>query len=101
MRLTIPLTGKVLVEGSVWGEGKLSGDPTDPIRPLDIDLGNVSWVMIAVDLDNEEMEIEVTPGGVVGEEKTKSLQYAQQLIEGHTKEELYQMSGCPRLKRLS
>ena len=120
MRLTIPLTGTVLVEGSVFGNGNLSGDPNDPIRPIDLDLGNVSWKMVDVDLDNAVMTIEVKPaekfsedtGQVDGEgkpiyntrpatqaEKTGFLQYAKDLIEGHTKGELYQMSGRPNLKR--
>lgn len=120
MRLTIPLTGTVIAEGSVWGEGKLSGDPNDPIRPIDIDLGNVSWVMVDVDLENEVMVIEVEPGENVSEptdevdgegkpifigrpateeEKMGFLQHAQQLVEGHTKEELYAMANHPKLKR--
>lgn len=120
MRLTIPLTGIVLREGSVWGKGELSGDPNNPIRPIDIDLGNVSWVMVDVDLENEVMIIEVSPGeeisedtgGVDGEgkpiyktrkatsqEKVGFLQHAQHLIKSHTKEELYVLSKCPKLKR--
>jgi hypothetical protein len=120
MKLAIPLTGTVLAEGSVWGAGKLSGDPDDPIRPVDLDLGNVSWVMVDVDLENEVMVIEVSPaeevsedtGEVDGEgepifkarkatqqEKTGFLQHAQHLIESHTKEKLYTMSKCSRLKR--
>jgi len=120
MKLTIPLTGTVLVEGSVWGDGKLSGDPDDPVRPVDIDLGNVSWVMVDIDLENEVMVIEVKPaekisedtGQVDGEgnpiyksrptseqEKAGFLQHAQDLVNNHTKDELYQMSGRSRLKR--
>lgn len=120
MRLTIPLTGTVLVEGSVWGEGKLSGDPNDPIRPIDLNLGNVSWTMVDVDLENNEMVIEVSPAEEIDEdtgqkdtegnpiyvrrrateqEKAGFLQYAKDLIEGHTKDELYTMSRCSRLKR--
>ena len=120
MRLQIPLTGTVLVEGSVWGAGDLVGDPKDPIRPVDLDLGNVSWAMVDVDLENGVMVIDVEPGETVDEktgekdaegspvyrsrpasagEKIGFLQHAQKLIEGHTREELYQMSGCPRLKR--
>ena len=120
MRLTIPLTGTVLVEGSVYGDGSLVGEDKDPIRPVDIDLGNVSWTMVDVDLKNEVMVIEVQPADVISEdtgekdaenkpiyrsrpatkkEKNGFLQHAQTLIRGHTKDELYQMSKCPRLKR--
>lgn len=120
MRLTIPLTGTVLVEGSVHGDGKLSGDPDDPIRLIDIDLGNVSWSMVDVDLENEVMTIEVEPGEEVSEptgeidaegnpifktrlateeEKVGFLQHAQDLVINNTNDELYQMSKCSKLKR--
>ncbi len=132
MRLKIPLTGTVVREGSVWGDGKLVGDPNDPIRLVDIDLGNVSWRMVDVDLENEEMEIEVIPSEVIaiptgrfhtveeldaehnpiqvereiyeerlatGQEKAGFLQHARDLIEGHTKDELYTMSKCSKLKK--
>lgn len=126
MRLSIPITGTVLVEGSIWGDGKLTGDDKDPIRPVSIDLGNVSWRMVDIDLKNEVMEIEVTPCDTVSEpeldaegkqkfdaesnpisivrptteeERAGFLQYAQKLIKTHTKDELYQMSSCSRLKR--
>lgn len=120
MRLTIPLTGTVLVEGSVHSDGLLQGDDKDPIRPVDIDLGNVSWKMVDIDLDNEVMIIEVAPaeefdedtGQVDAEnkpiyirrkateqEKQGFLQHAQGLVMNHTKEELYAMSKLPRLKR--
>lgn len=121
MKLTIPLTGTVLAEGSVHGAGDLMGDENDPIRPIDIDLGNVSWIMVDVDLENEVMIIEVEPEDTIGEptgetdlgtgepiyrrritseqEKAAFLQHAQKLIETHTKGELYQMSGCSRLNR--
>ncbi len=120
MRLKIPLTGTVLVEGTVFGEGKLSGDPADPIRPIDIDLGNVSWKMVGVDLDNEEMEIDVMPAEKISEptgendtegnpiytsrattqqEKAGFLQHAQDLINTRTKDELYALAKLPKLKR--
>lgn len=120
MRLTVPLTGTVLQEGSVWGKDDLIGDPNDPIRLVEIDLGNVSWRMVDVDIENEVMIIEVSPAEEIGEdtgqvdgggkpikirrpttkqEKIASLQNAQQIIEGHTKDELYAMSKCQRLKR--
>lgn len=120
MKLTIPLTGTVLVEGSFRGDGKLTGDPEDPIRPVDIDLGNVSWTLIEVDLENEVMVIEVEPAEELDEDTGKKdaegepiyrrrqatkqerkgfLQYARDLVMNHTKDELYQMTGSPKLKR--
>ena len=121
MRLTVPITGTVLVEGSVHGEGKLTGDPNDPIRPISIDLGNVNWKMVDVDLDNEVMVIEVKACDIVSEptggidadgnptytqrpateeEKVAFLQHAQDLVLCYSKDELYQISGSARLKIL-
>lgn len=120
MRISIPLTG------TVKELNPLRGEPSDPVRPIDINLGNVSWTMVDVDLENNLMIIEVEPGNRVSEpdldgegkqkigkegnpiyitrkateeEKTGFLQYAQDLIEGHTKDELYAISRCPRLKK--
>ena len=114
MRLTIPLTGTVLVEDP------LTGDDKDPVRPVDIDLGNVSWRIVSIDLKNEVMEIEVEPAEEVSEntgqvdregypiyerrktteqEKMALLQHAQDLVINHTKDELYRISKCARLKR--
>ena len=120
MILTIPLTGTILALSP------LAGDPRDPVRPVDIDLGNVSWQMVSVDLENEVMVVEVSPGTSVSEpglnpdgspkvdpesgeavyktrlatdeEKQGFLEHAQELIMNHTKDELYTMSGCSRLK---
>lgn len=120
MRLAIPLTGTVLVEGDVHGVGNLTGDPDDVIRPIDIDFGNVSWTMVDVDLDAEVMIIEVKPGETIEEstgesdnggnpvyksrpatpeEKTGFLQHAQDLVMNHTKDELYALTRNARLKR--
>lgn len=114
MRLTIPLTGKVLDEVA------LIGDTNDPIRPVELDLGNVSWQMVDIDLDNEVMMIEVEPSNNIAEptgelndegepafisrqatdeEKIGFLQHAQDLVMNHTKSELYQISKCSRLRR--
>lgn len=120
MILTIPLTGTVLLEGEVHGKGNLVGDPDDPIRPIDLDLGNVSWRMVDIDLDNEVMVIEVEAGEKVSEptgatsdedvsihitrlatkkEKAGFLKYARELINNRTKDELYTLANCPKLKR--
>lgn len=52
--LTVPITGTVISRDPV------GGDPNDPLRPCDIDFGNVSWKMLSIDLDKMEMTIEVT-----------------------------------------
>lgn len=121
MRLTVPITGTVMVEGTMQ-DGNLEGDKNDPIRLISIDLGYVSWQLINIDLDNEVAVIEVTPSDyrckttghkviingketdeyktriATKQEKTQALQYAHDLVN-HTKDELYTMSKCSRLKR--
>ena len=120
MRLTVPITGTVSVEGSAFGDGKLEGDPSDPIRLIDIDLGNVSWTMVDIDIENEVMIIEVEPAKTVPEdtgqvdgdgdpifnmraataqEKAGFLNQARGLVEGKSKAELLSMSKSARLKR--
>ena len=120
MRLAVPLTGTVIREGSVFGNGLLKGSPDDPIRLIDINLGHVSWTMVDVDTENEVMVIEVSPEETVSEdtgevdhngdnifsirqatkeEKEGFLLYARQLVEGKTKTELYEISKSPKLKR--
>lgn len=115
MRLIVPLTGTVKNYGD---EGY--GDLNDPIRIIDLDLGNVSWELLALDFENEVAEIEVRPSEVISkdtgqvdsegrpiyttrsatsEEKQGFLDYAKTLIQGHTVNELYQISGSPRLKK--
>lgn len=112
MKIAIPLTGKVVAEEP------LTGDGLDPIRPVDIDLGNVSWVLDRIDLENEVAVIEVTPseyinvqvGEQAGEpvfeqrkatvkEKQGALLKVQNLVHKHSKDELYAMSKCHRLER--
>lgn len=120
LTITIPLTGTVLVEKPVNSKSFPTGDPNDPVRPIDIDLGNVSWHMVDINFNNEVMIIEVSPGETISEdtgevdaasnpiyrtrqateqEKSQFLQHAQGLVMNHTKDELHEMSKCPRLKR--
>ena len=100
MRLEVPITGTVLIEGGVWGDGNLTGADDDPIQLININLGPVSWTMVDVDLDREVMIIEVEPNEDTDpQERPKILQDCQALILGHTKDELYAMTGEPRLKR--
>lgn len=111
MRIEIPLTGTVLVEGQAHGDGRLEGDPADPIRPINIDLGNVSWHMINVDLDREVMIVEVEGGEYTSDpdtnmsrpstpaDKAAALAHVQGLIHGKSKAELYKQSGSARLRR--
>lgn len=115
LRMRIPVTGTVTAVSPY-----VSGDLDDPIRLIDIHLENVSWTLIKLDLDNELMEIEVTPSEKVSEDtgeideegnpifrsRAATLEEKQQFIEyakNHslgrkTKDELYALSKSPRLK---
>lgn len=85
MRFLVPLTGTLLTYGP-------TGDPDDPVRVVDLDLGDVRWHAVGFDLENDLVEIEVS-----GAEA--DLLRVEQLLEGHTVQELYDMSGPPRLKK--
>lgn len=71
MRLKVPITGTVLdfdPEAAKLDGIGISGQPGDPVR-IDLDLGNVSWRLVSIDLVNDLAEIEVTPGESIGELK--------------------------------
>ena len=111
----MPVTGTVIS----YEDGGY-GDPDDPIRLVELNLGNVSWQLVKLDLENEVAEIEVLPGELIAEdtgevdeegnpvyamrsatnkEKQSFLTNAYNLINGHTKEELCNMSGSAKLKK--
>lgn len=120
MRLKIPITGTVLdydqVAGQIDGIGVV-GDPNDPVKPVDINLGNVSWRLVTIDLENDLAEIEVSSGEKISilkdggnpdnpddwisrpatqAEKQGFLNDARKLVQDHTKDELYAMSKSKR-----
>lgn len=121
MRLKIPITGRVLEydpkAGQVDGIGVV-GDNNDPVKPINIKLGNVSWRLVTIDLENDLVEIEVSPGELISllkdggnpdnpedwtsrpateEEKQGFLNYAKSQVESHTVDELYAMTNSSRL----
>ena len=121
MRLIIPITGNVLaydpVSAEIDGIG-IVGDPNDPVRIINIDLGNVSWRLVTIDLESDLAEIEVSPGETVSQlkdggnpnnpegwlsrqateqEKQAFLNYAKNLVESHMIDDLYTMSKSNRL----
>lgn len=123
MRLRVPITGTVLaydpVAGQLDGLGVV-GDPNDPVMLININLGNVSWRLVTIDLENDLAEIEVSPGETVSQlkdggnpnnpndwqprptteqEKQDFLAYAKSLVESHTKDELYTISRSGRLTK--
>lgn len=124
MRVKIPMTGTVSKYNpklaKYGGSSGIEGAPNDPVRPVPVNLGNVSWDLVSVDLKKDLMEIEVSPAEVISvlkeqgdpnrpedwltrratpKEKQDALDCVRALVEGHTVSELYQMSHCPRLKK--
>ena len=111
MRMTLPLTGTIVR----YFDGGFSGDNDDPVRPVDKDLGHVSWQMVSIDLEAETMTIEVTPSEEIEvntgtelkpvyekkvlteQDKQKVLAKAKKIETNNTVEELYHMTGNHRL----
>lgn len=91
MRLKVPITGTVKdfdPELAKLGHGVV-GDDNDPVR-IFVDLGDVSWQLVDIDLENGLFEIEVSGSQQV-------LAKAQHIIESKTVEEHYASSGAKRL----
>jgi hypothetical protein len=120
VRLRIPITGRVTDFDSGLAELDgigVSGDPADPVRPIAVDLGDVSWQLVSLDLENEEAEIEVTPAEETIElrpggnpnnpadyisrkrtdiEKQAVLDQARAKVEGKTHRQLRALTGDKR-----
>lgn len=121
MRLKVPVTGTVKeydsVAAGIDGIG-VAGDNNDPVKLVGVDLGNVSWRLVTIDLENDLAEIEVKPGERINilkdggnpdnpedwisrvatrQEKQGFLDYARNQVESHTADELYTMSKAKRL----
>lgn len=122
MKVRIPLTGKVTeyhpeLDG-LSPSGGISGDLDNPIKPIPINLGNVSWKLVGIDLENDLAEIEVEPSDIISvdtgkldgegnpiyetreateQEKQGFLDYAKNQVESHTVDELYTMTKAKRL----
>ncbi|MHB8084337.1 MAG: hypothetical protein ACYDHZ_00730 [Dehalococcoidia bacterium] len=63
MRLKIPMTGTVIdfdPEAAKLDGIGIVGDPTDPVRPININLGGIFWKLVSIDLDNDLMEVEAS-----------------------------------------
>lgn len=106
MIIRLPLTGTVVAV-----EPYISGDLSDPIGPIEVDLGLVSTRTISIDLENEEIVLEVTPLRNIFDVTTDQMRPPTQIekdailehvknvsLERKTKEELYTLSNSPRLK---
>ena len=105
MILEVPITGEV---SSIDNE-RISGNPDNPIRLIDIDLGNVSWRLLSLDLNRAVATIDVTSSSRIydaqleetraatAQEKNATLDNARRIIEEHSIDELYEISKSPRL----
>lgn len=116
---------KILLEVPITGTVKqvepcILGDDDDPIRLIDVKLGNVSWRLIELDLDNEIMKIEVISSPTTGydtgqkdkedkpiwtdrpttpEERAELIENARNhSLERMSKQALYALSKSPKLK---
>lgn len=115
MRITIPLTGTLLAYEPIP-----VGDDSDPVRPIPLDLGNVSWQLIYLDLENDEAVIEVAPAEmydeptgefdsdgnpvclrkqVTNEMKEAALKKVKDLLLDHGKDELYRITNSRPLRK--
>jgi hypothetical protein len=123
MRLKVPITGTVLdydIQAAKYDGIGVVGDPSDPVRPINISLGNVSWGLLTIDLVNNLAEIEVNPAENISvlkaggdplkpedwtsrqstpTEKQGFLDHAKSQLESHTTDELYAMSKSKRLAK--
>lgn len=61
MRLKIPMTGTVIgFDPACYKLDSvgISGDNNDPVRPVGINLGGISWRLVSIDLETDLMEVE-------------------------------------------
>lgn len=121
-KLKVPITGTITdFDANLYKSDNIGikGDPNDPVRLIDIDLGNVSWRLVSIDLVNEEAEIEITPSEIVSElknggnpdneddwitratttqEKLNTITAAEDKVKNKTKGELLALTGNMALK---
>lgn len=127
MRLKIPITGTVIdydPEAAKLDGIGISGDNNDPVRVVSLDLGNISWHLVTIDLENSLMEVEaeasekidvpvldtegkpvlnedgipeVSTRPTTPAEKQQILDNAQHILESKTSDEIYSLTGDKRL----
>lgn len=81
MRIKVPIVGTVTEYNPRFAELDgigISGDPDDPVR-VDINLGEVSWSLVSVDLENDVAEIEV-------EGEQEAMDKAKEIAQKYIKE---------------
>jgi len=117
------------IECKGLGKGKASthrtnfvraSDDDDPIRPINIDLGNVSWKLVSLDLEHDLALIDITPAdeedaptgqlngqgkqimkvrSLTAEDKQALLDNVKNMIQNKSMDELYRISKSARLKK--
>lgn len=105
MKLTIPITGTVtdFDPGLAKLDGiGVSGDPADPIRAF-VDLGNVGWHLISINLEAETADIEVEAPAKSADgtdltpaQKTALLLAALNVISAKTMDQHYISAGVAK-----
>lgn len=80
-------TIRVPICGTVISRDPPEGDPKDPLRPCDIDFGNVSWRMVSIDVDKMTMVIEVTAADKIAVPVVDNL--GKPVLDKDTKEQLW------------
>lgn len=124
MRLKIPMTGTVIdfdPESYKLDNIGISGENNDPVRVVNLNLGGIAWHLVSIDLENDLMEVEVEPPEQITEprldangkpvkseplyisrpttpvEKQQILDNAQHILESHTTNEIYVLTGDKKL----
>lgn len=126
MRLRIPMTGTVIdfdPECYLLDGIGIGGDDNDPVRPVNLNLGGISWHLVSIDLENDLMEVEAEAPEQISEpvldaegkqvledgkpkfstrpttptEKQQILANAQHILESMTADEIYALTGDKRL----
>lgn len=119
MKVIVPITGELI--------GSDAGNPDDPVRPINlvkllpVELTDFAWQAINYDFDAGLVELEVTFEPQIIEtdwdgksnpiawreetqielatRQTNTEEALRQILQDHTRDELHQMSGSPKLKR--
>lgn len=127
MRLKIPMTGTVTDFDpecyKLDGIG-VSGDNNDPVRVVNLNLGDIAWHLVGIDLENNLMEVEAEAAEQISDpvldaegkpvlntdgspkfssrpttpkEKQQLLDNAKHILESKTTDEIYSLTGDKRL----
>jgi hypothetical protein len=94
MKISVPLTGTLI------SYNPMIGDQHDPVRPVELNLGDVSWQLISLDLERDLALIEVTPSPALSDiDKRKCLENIKSLLLTKSADDLYKLTKSPKLKK--